>query len=137
MERRDVAGPLTLRTFAALAYQNYRLWFVGQMTSLFRTWFQTTARGCLFCKLTHSEAYLGYSGVAARAFGILAIIGLPGSVILFCMSFATLIPTWAVMVLHGHSRINGFLQSARGGALGTFLFALMAALLVLSIRRLD
>ena len=40
------------------------------------------------------------------------------AVSLFGMSFATLIPAWAVQILHGDSRINGFLQSARGiGAL--------------------
>jgi len=60
------------RTFAALAYPNYRLWFVGQMVSLFGTWMQTTAQGYLVYELTRSEAYLGYvgfaSGVATWAF---------------------------------------------------------------------
>ena len=36
------------------------------------------------------------------------------AVSLFGMSFATLIPAWAVQILHGDSRTNGFLQSARG-----------------------
>ena len=32
-------------TFAALKYPNYRLWFFGQMVSLFGTWMQSTAQG--------------------------------------------------------------------------------------------
>ena len=52
-------------TFAALAYPNYRLWFFGQMTSLFGTWMQSTAQGYLVYELTRSEAYLGYVGFAS------------------------------------------------------------------------
>jgi MFS family permease len=53
------------RTFAALRYPNYRLWFQGQVVSLFGTWMQTTAQGYLIYELTHSPAYLGYVGFAA------------------------------------------------------------------------
>jgi predicted MFS family arabinose efflux permease len=53
------------RTFAALRYPNYRLWFFGQMLSLFGTWMQSTAQGYLVFQLTHSSAYLGYVGFAA------------------------------------------------------------------------
>ncbi|MGB9300394.1 MAG: MFS transporter [Anaerolineae bacterium] len=53
------------QTFAALKYPNYRLWFWGQMVSLFGTWMQTTAQGFLVFQLTHSPAYLGYVGFAA------------------------------------------------------------------------
>src|SRR5271157_188720 len=53
------------RTFAALAYPNYRLWFFGQMTSLFGTWMQSTAQGYLVYDLTRSEVYLGYVGFAS------------------------------------------------------------------------
>jgi MFS family permease len=53
------------RTFAALAFPNYRLWFFGQMTSLFGTWMQSTAQGYLVYELTRSEAYLGYVGFAS------------------------------------------------------------------------
>jgi MFS family permease len=55
------------RTFAALAYPNYRLWFYGQMTSLFGTWMQSTAQGYLVYNLTRSEAWLGYVGFASGA----------------------------------------------------------------------
>ena len=72
METRSFAGPAPLGTFAALAYRNYRLWFVGQMVSLFGTWMQSTAQGYLVFELTHSEAFLGYvgfsSGVTTWAF---------------------------------------------------------------------
>jgi MFS family permease len=57
--------PVARRTFAALSYPNYRLWFFGQMTSLFGTWMQSTAQGYLVYELTHSEAYLGYVGFAS------------------------------------------------------------------------
>ncbi len=52
-------------TFAALRHRNYRLWFRGQMVSLFGTWMQMTAQGFLVFQLTHSPAYLGYVGFAA------------------------------------------------------------------------
>jgi MFS family permease len=52
------------KTFAALKHRNYRLWFWGQMVSLFGTWMQTTAQGFLIYQLTHSSAYLGYVGFA-------------------------------------------------------------------------
>jgi MFS family permease len=52
-------------TFAALRHPNYRLWFFGQMVSLFGTWMQTTAQGYLIFELTRSPAYLGYVGFAA------------------------------------------------------------------------
>jgi MFS family permease len=53
------------QTFAALKYHNYRLWFWGQMVSLFGTWMQATAQGFLVFQLTRSPAYLGYVGFAA------------------------------------------------------------------------
>ncbi len=52
-------------TFAALQFPNYRLWFQGQIVSLFGTWMQTTAQGFLIYELTHSPAYLGYVGFAS------------------------------------------------------------------------
>ena len=51
-------------TFAALRYRNYRLWFWGQMISLFGTWMQTTALAFFVFELTHSPAFLGYVGFA-------------------------------------------------------------------------
>jgi MFS family permease len=53
------------QTFAALRHRNYRLWFSGQLVSLFGTWMQTTAQGYLVFQLTGSPAYLGYVGFAA------------------------------------------------------------------------
>jgi MFS family permease len=51
--------------FAALKYPNFRLWFYGQLVSLFGTWMQTTAQGFLVFELTRSSSYLGYVGFAA------------------------------------------------------------------------
>jgi MFS family permease len=52
------------QTFTALKYPNFRLWFLGQVVSLFGTWMQNTAQGFLIYELTRSPAYLGYVGFA-------------------------------------------------------------------------
>ncbi|MBM3310010.1 MAG: MFS transporter [Candidatus Aminicenantes bacterium] len=52
------------QTFTALRYPNYRLWFWGQMISLFGSWMQGTAQGYLMFELTRSPAFLGYVGFA-------------------------------------------------------------------------
>ena len=62
------------RTFAALQYPNYRLWFMGQLVSLVGTWMQTTAQGFLVFQLTRSPAYLGYVGFAAGAPSLLLML---------------------------------------------------------------
>lgn len=64
VEERSQVGVMG-RTFEALQYPNYRLWFMGQLVSLVGTWMQTTAQGFLIFQLTHSTAYLGYVGFAA------------------------------------------------------------------------
>ncbi len=48
-------------------YPNYRLWFFGQLFSLFGTWMQITAQGYFVYQLTKSAAYLGYIGFAYGA----------------------------------------------------------------------
>lgn len=53
------------RTFTALKYPNYRLWFWGQMISMLGTWMQITAQGFLIYDITRSPAYLGYVGFAS------------------------------------------------------------------------
>jgi MFS family permease len=53
------------RTFIALKYPNYRLWFGGQLISLVGTWMQATAQGYLVYTLTGSAAWLGLVGFAA------------------------------------------------------------------------
>jgi MFS family permease len=53
------------QTFAAFKHPNYRLWFAGQLVSLFGTWMQTTAQGYLVFQLTGSPVYLGYVGFSA------------------------------------------------------------------------
>ncbi|HEY5000254.1 MAG TPA: MFS transporter [Candidatus Cryosericum sp.] len=51
-------------TFAAMQYRNYRIWFAGQLVSLFGTWMQVTAQGYLAYQLTKSVAFLGYVAFA-------------------------------------------------------------------------
>jgi MFS family permease len=55
------------QTFTALRHPNYKLWFRGQMLSLFGTWMQRTAEGFLIYELTRSPIYLGYVGFAMGA----------------------------------------------------------------------
>jgi MFS family permease len=57
------------------------------------------------------------------------LVGLAGIVSLFGISFATLIPAWAVKILGGDAATNGLLQSARG------LGALLSALFIASLGR--
>jgi MFS family permease len=53
---------------------------------------------------------------------IRTIIGMILVITLFAFSSVTLLPAWAVKILHGNASTNGFLQSARGlGALGSAL----------------
>ncbi len=47
------------KTFIALRYPNFRLWFIGQVISLVGTWMQATAQGYLVYELTQSSGYLG------------------------------------------------------------------------------
>ena len=61
----QLRGKVSVRqTFAALKHPNYRLWFWGQMISLFGSWMQTTAQAFFVYELTHSPAFLGYVGFA-------------------------------------------------------------------------
>jgi MFS family permease len=53
------------QTFAGLQHRNYRVWFCGQLVSLFGTWMQVTAQGFLVYQLTRSARYLGFVGFAA------------------------------------------------------------------------
>jgi len=55
------------RTFLALKHRNYRIYFWGQLVSLFGTWMQITAQGFLAFELTRSAAFLGVLGFAAGA----------------------------------------------------------------------
>jgi MFS family permease len=64
---RSPGRPIWRRTFTALKYRNYRLWFWGQLTSLFGSWMQSAALGFLIFQLTHSAAFLGLVGFAAGA----------------------------------------------------------------------
>jgi MFS family permease len=52
-------------TFTSLRHRNYRLWFWGQLVSLFGTWMQATAQAFLIYEITRSPAYLGFVGFAA------------------------------------------------------------------------
>jgi predicted MFS family arabinose efflux permease len=55
------------RTFSAMRYPNYRLWFFGQLISLTGSWTQAAAQGYLLYEMTQSAAFLGYLGFANGA----------------------------------------------------------------------
>lgn len=58
------APSLARQTFSALRHPNFRLWFAGQLVSLFGSFMQMTAQGFLIYQLTHSTVYLGLAGFA-------------------------------------------------------------------------
>jgi len=61
----DSRSKFTLKnTFAALQHPNYKLWFWGQMISLFGSWMHSTALAFFIFELTKSPAFLGYAGFA-------------------------------------------------------------------------
>ena len=120
MDEPSAAARVRPGTFAALAYPNYRLWFFGQMTSLFGTWMQSTAQGYLVYELTRSEAYLGYvgfaSGIAAWLFllygGVIAdrmprrsllvvtqSLSMLLALILAALTFLRVVQPWHIIVL--------------------------------------
>jgi predicted MFS family arabinose efflux permease len=69
-----------------------------------------------------SELRQGIAYVASHR-QIRFLLGIVALTSLFGMSFATLMPAWAVRILHGDARTNGLLLSARGvGALSSALF---------------
>jgi MFS family permease len=118
------------RTFTALSYRNYRLWFIGQMVSLFGTWMQTTALGFLVFELTRSPAYLGYVGFAAGAptwlftlHGGVVSDRVPRRTVLLATqtSMLVLATALAVLTFTGHIRAWHILALAcLGGAINAF-----------------
>jgi MFS family permease len=56
----------SIRTFKALGSRNYRLYFVGQCTSLVGTWMQKTAVSWVIYGITHSTLMLGITLFASQ-----------------------------------------------------------------------
>jgi MFS family permease len=128
-------GPAAPKSYAALSYPNYRLWFAGQLVSLFGTWMQTTAQGYLVYELTHSPAFLGYvgfaSGIAMWMFALwggvvadrvprrtmLVITQAAAMVLAFvlaALAFAHVVQPWHIIVLaFGLGVVNAFDAPAR------------------------
>jgi len=128
-------SPTFRRTFASFKYRNFRLWFSGQVVSLFGTWMQTTAQGFLIYELTHSPAFLGYVGFAAGVPSILFTMyggvvadRLPRrklliitqstmmclALILALLSFQNIVQPWHIIVLaFGLGIANAFDSPAR------------------------
>jgi MFS family permease len=114
-------------TFASLRHPNYRLWFWGQMVSLFGTWMQATAQGFFVYELTRSPVYLGLVGFAA---GIPAwFFSLYGGVIADWVNRRTVlvITQTAMMVLAFFLAALTFLGVVEGWHLVVLAFALGVA----------
>src|ERR1700747_3233115 len=60
--------------FRALRHRNYRLYFIGQLTSLAGTWMQSAAQAWLVLKLTNSSLMLGV--VSFAQFTPILLVGL-------------------------------------------------------------
>src|SRR5437764_12805890 len=63
----------------ALRNRNYRLFFMGQLTSLVGTWMQTVAQSWLVYRLTGSATLLGLVGFASQ-FPIFVLSPVAGAV---------------------------------------------------------
>lgn len=94
------------KTFAALSFYNYRLWFLGQLTSLVGTWMQTTAQGFFVYELTGSPVYLGIVGFAAGVpswflmlYGGVIADRFPRRMLLMLTNFAQMIFAFALTAL--------------------------------------
>jgi MFS family permease len=127
--------PSWQKTFASLKHRNYRLWFWGQMVSLFGTWMQMTAQGFLVFELTRSPAFLGYVGFASgvpswllSAYGgvvadriprrrlliITQIVMMVLAFVLAAMTFANVVQPWHIILLaFGLGVANAFDAPAR------------------------
>lgn len=90
VQPRDNLPLIVRQTFAALQHRNYRLWFFGQMFSLFGTWMQSTAQGYLVFELTQSRAFLGYVNFA---------FGLPSVLMLYAGVVTDRVSRRAIMVV--------------------------------------
>ena len=71
---------ISSRTFASLRnHRNYRLYFMGQVVSVFGTWVQNVAQAWLVLQLTHSATAVGL--LAVCQFGPYAVLGVVGGAI--------------------------------------------------------
>src|SRR6201992_2557419 len=57
---------MNITTFEAFKSRNYRLYFIGQSTSLIGTWMQKTAVSWVIYSLTHSAFMLGLTLFASQ-----------------------------------------------------------------------
>src|SRR6266568_5082587 len=75
--RRLVLGDVAWKkTFSALRYRNFRLFFGGQLISLIGTWMQNTAQGWLVYQLTGSKILLGVvAAVGSTPLMLFSVLG--------------------------------------------------------------
>ena len=88
--RIPVGGVSWRRTFSALRYRNYRLFFWGQLVSLIGTWMQQTAMSWFVYEITSSKFLLG--AVAAIGSAPMMVFSIWGG------SLADLYPKRSILV---------------------------------------
>jgi MFS family permease len=95
------------RTFSSLTVRNYRLYFVGQITSTSGNWMQQIAVAWLVLKLTNSPLALGFTTAAQQApylvfgaWGGLLADRLPTRRLLICTQAAHMIAPTALWLLY-------------------------------------
>ncbi|MBN1428755.1 MAG: MFS transporter [Anaerolineae bacterium] len=131
---KTTSSTILKQTFAALKYPNYRLWFCGQLVSVFGSWMQLAAQGYLVFEMTESQAFLGYvsfanglpsllmlyAGVVADRFSRRAIVVIAQTsmmilaFILATLTFLGLIQPWHILLLaFGLGVANAFDAPAR------------------------
>ena len=86
------------RTFSALQYRNYQLWFGGMLISVAGTWMQSIAQGWLVYQISHSEFTLGLMSFAS-AIPILVITPFGGIVADFFPKRTLLVITQTTMMV--------------------------------------
>ena len=112
--------PALARTFRALRYRNFRLFFVGQGLSVMGTWLQQVAMGWLTYRLSGSAWLLGvvafcgsagilffgtFAGVVAdhvhrrRALRVTQSLALVQAVVLAALTWSGLVAVWHLIVL--------------------------------------
>jgi len=115
--------------FHALSHRNFRLFWIGQLTSLIGTWMQSVAQGWLMHRLTGSAFMLGLLGfaqflpvmfltlwaglVADRVDKRRLILVAQACAMAQAVTLAALVSTggWAAVILHPDDRVQEFLGS--------------------------
>jgi MFS family permease len=118
-----IAGLVYAKFGAGWCFAINALSFVGVLTALYHIRLPVRERAKTKGKPL-AEMAIGLRYIQQHKL-IITLMLVASATSVFGLSFTTLFPAWAVDVLHGDSRTNGLLQSARG--IGAFCSALLIA----------